>query len=192
MGDHAVSPPARLVPFLPFKFFLFNSPKPSVSHLKEQKSKMVIAIVIFTTHLPPGIPGWTSFCILMPVWAQASLFAPFPLSLRLGHSHTSPWGALEEATTPQLWLRGLRPSSGAGARGLPGRKSAHPSKADITNNYFCKGNPILTSPSQGWREIWAGLWPTSLLLSPLAQDTPPQGMSPAARNAGGVGAACPA
>ena len=52
MGDHAASPPARLVPFLPFKFFLFNSPKPSVSHLKEKKSKMVIAIVIFTTHSP--------------------------------------------------------------------------------------------------------------------------------------------
>lgn len=142
MGDHAVSPPARLVPFLPFKFFLFNSPKPSVSHLKEQKSKMVVAIVIFTTHLPPGIPGWTSFCILMPVSAQASLFAPFPLSLRLGHSHTSPWEHLKRLPLPSYGSEVLGQAQGLEHEGSLEEKVLTPPRQISLTITFVKGTPF--------------------------------------------------
>lgn len=67
----------------------------------------------------------------------------------------------------------------------------NPWKEDIAKNHSGKENPILTSPSQGWREIWVGMCLTRLFLSPLAQDTPPQGMPQAARNAGGVGDSLP-
>lgn len=47
MGDHEASPSTIWVPFPQFKFF--STPKFSASHLKEQKSKMIMAIVIFGT-----------------------------------------------------------------------------------------------------------------------------------------------